>query len=270
MLDKKMITEDRNVLLFLDNAPCHPDTLQNGLKNIKLEYFPKNTTSRLQPCDAGIIRSFKQKYRKRLVRFIVARIDMGDQSASKIIEDVTILKVISWIQASWAEVTEDTIKHCFEKCGFGKPDVVAEDTLDDEFNELLRELCPDVTVDEFVEFDDSVDTCEPAVNLQSIDWREELRFISIQSVLQPHTEEAVETVSDSDEDGPDDVMEVDGEPVVTSKEALEMLDKLLVFMESNDADTEDLRCVSSLTKKVEQLRLCSKKQKTINDFFGSA
>ena len=74
MLDKKMITEDRNVLLFLDNAPCHPDTLQNGLKNIKLEYFPKNTTSRLQPCDAGIIRSFKQKNRKRLVRFIVARI----------------------------------------------------------------------------------------------------------------------------------------------------------------------------------------------------
>ena len=44
---------------------------------------------------------------------------------------------------------------------------------------------------------------------------EELRFISIQSVLEPHTEEAVETVSDSDEDGPDDAMEVDGEPVVT-------------------------------------------------------
>ena len=44
-------------------------------------------------------------------------------------------------------------------------------------------------------------------------WRpisEELRFISIQS------EEAVETVSDSDEDGPDDAMEVDGEPVVTT------------------------------------------------------
>ena len=70
-------------------------------------------------------------------------------------------------------------------------------------------------------------------------------------MLEPHTEEAVETVSDSDEDGPDDAMEVDGEPVVTSKEALEMLDKLLVFMESNDPDTEDLRCVSSLTKKVE-------------------
>ena len=70
-------------------------------------------------------------------------------------------------------------------------------------------------------------------------------------MLEPHTEEAVETVSDSDEDGPDDAMEVDGEPVVTSKEALEMSDKLLVFMESNDPDTEDLRCVSSLTKKVE-------------------
>ena len=58
MLDKKMIAEGRNVLLFLDNAPSHPDILQEGLKNIKLEFLPKNTTSRLQPCDAGIIKYF--------------------------------------------------------------------------------------------------------------------------------------------------------------------------------------------------------------------
>ena len=32
MLDKKMITEGRNVLLFLDNAPSHPKILEEGLK----------------------------------------------------------------------------------------------------------------------------------------------------------------------------------------------------------------------------------------------
>ena len=121
-----------------------------------------------------------------------------------------------------------------------------------------------------MQFDDCVDTCEPAVNIQSIDWREELRFSSIQSVLHTDIDEVVERASDSEEDGPDDAMEVEGEPAVTSKEALEMLDKLLVFFESNDAVTEDLRSLSLLTKKVEQLRLHSKKQKTINDFFGSA
>ena len=32
MLDKKMITEGRNVLLFLHNAPSHPKILEEGLK----------------------------------------------------------------------------------------------------------------------------------------------------------------------------------------------------------------------------------------------
>ena len=50
-----MIAEDRYVLLFLDNARSHPDIFQEGSKNIKLEFFPKNTTSRWQPYDAGII-----------------------------------------------------------------------------------------------------------------------------------------------------------------------------------------------------------------------
>ena len=53
-----MIAEGRIVLLFLDNAPSHPKILQEGLKNIKLEFLPNNTTSRLQPCDAGIIKNF--------------------------------------------------------------------------------------------------------------------------------------------------------------------------------------------------------------------
>ena len=63
-----MIVEGRNVLLFLDKAPSHHDIFQEGLKNIKLEFHPKNTMSRLQSCNAGIIRNFKHKYRKLLIR----------------------------------------------------------------------------------------------------------------------------------------------------------------------------------------------------------
>ena len=33
--------------------------------------------------------------------------------------------------------------------------------VDHEFEELLQELSSDVTVEEFLEFDDCVDTCEP-------------------------------------------------------------------------------------------------------------
>ena len=88
MLDEKMIAEGRKILLFLDNARSHPNILQESLKNIKLEFLPKNTTSRLHPSDANIIENFKHKYRNLLIRYILGRIDTGNWSASKVIKDV--------------------------------------------------------------------------------------------------------------------------------------------------------------------------------------
>ena len=122
-----MITDGRKVLLFLNNAPSHSDILQEGLKNIKLE---RNTISRLQPCNAGIIKNVKHKHIKLLIHYILARIDIRNSYASKTFKDVIILKVIKWIQTSWTEVSENTIKNCFEKCRFGKPDVAADEMFD--------------------------------------------------------------------------------------------------------------------------------------------
>ena len=94
MLHKKMTAEGKNVLLFLDNAPSHSDILQEGLKYLKLEFLPKNTTSRLQPYEGGIIKNFKHKYRKLLIRYIFSRVDSVNRTAMEIIKNVTTLKVI--------------------------------------------------------------------------------------------------------------------------------------------------------------------------------
>ena len=51
LLYRKVQLEGRKVFLFLDNAPCHPETLQSRQKNIKLIFLPKCTTSRLQPLE---------------------------------------------------------------------------------------------------------------------------------------------------------------------------------------------------------------------------
>ena len=46
-LDHKLDIENRKVLLFLDKAPSYPKTLQGNLKNLKLVFLSKNTTSQL-------------------------------------------------------------------------------------------------------------------------------------------------------------------------------------------------------------------------------
>ena len=52
-----------------------------------------------------------------------------------------------------------------------------------------------------------------------------------------------------------------------SGEALAMLNKLQVLFEENDAENEGLQSVTSLTEKVEKMRIESKKQKNSTNFF---
>ena len=62
-INRKMVAAKRNILLFMSNASCHPENFVS-YSNMKVVFLPKNTTSRLQPLDAGIIRNFKVKVNK--------------------------------------------------------------------------------------------------------------------------------------------------------------------------------------------------------------
>jgi len=39
-------------------------------------------------------------------------------TASELVKKVTILDAISWMKASWEDLSTDTIKKCFTHCGF--------------------------------------------------------------------------------------------------------------------------------------------------------
>ena len=166
-LDPKLVIENRKVLLFLDSTPSHTESLQGNLKNIKLVFLPKNNTSQLQPCDAGIIRNFKVKYRKQLLKHIISRIDDGKR-ASEIIQGIDFLQCMRWVNQAFEQIIEDTIKHCFEKCGFSEVSLLAEEP-DEEFEDLLT---IDVMPDEYASFNDDVDTSEMPINVQKKGWED--------------------------------------------------------------------------------------------------
>jgi hypothetical protein len=60
--DEKFHGQGRKVLFFMDQCPCHPKEIE-GLKAIKIVFFPANCTSRLQPLDLGNILHFKIEWK---------------------------------------------------------------------------------------------------------------------------------------------------------------------------------------------------------------
>lgn len=70
-VNRKMKMQKRKILLFVDNAPSHPNM---DLSNVKVQFLPPNTTSLTQPMDQGIIQTTKLKIRKRQVIYYLIRL----------------------------------------------------------------------------------------------------------------------------------------------------------------------------------------------------
>ncbi len=69
----KQLSKDS--ILLADNCPAHVNHDHLTFKYLKIHYLPPNTTSIIQPMDAGIIRSFKAFYRKNLVKYWINLMD---------------------------------------------------------------------------------------------------------------------------------------------------------------------------------------------------
>ena len=95
--NRKLVFEDRKIILFLDNATCHPESMIGQFSQIEIIFLLKNATSRLQQLDAGIIQNFKVKYRMGLVKYVLTRIQ-EDASATQIVKGVDVLVAIKSVE----------------------------------------------------------------------------------------------------------------------------------------------------------------------------
>jgi len=261
-LDRKFLAENRKVILFMDNATCHPPTLQDGLVNINLKFLPKNTTSKLQPCDAGIIQALKSRYRKLLLRHVIARVSDGKR-ASEIADSVNILTAIRWLMDAWRSLPSETIVKCFEKCGFKSSVSVttSDQIVDEEFEGLFKELTGSSSgINEYIDFDREVQICENSVDTSSVSWREDLR----RKCIKLETEEVPDAAASASDDDKDDDQVPDEPP--KASDVLQMLDKIQNFVDYHQCDHLQ-NTVSELVKSVEKLQISGKKQSDIRLFF---
>ena len=183
-LNRRLKMEKRNILLLMDNVSSHLPELKGKFSNIHVVFLPKNTTSKLQPLDAGIIKNFKVHYRRLLLRHTLAKVDESKLNASAIAKSIDILTAIRWIKQAWEKVESKTIKNCFRHCGVVEMEAEDEsdpfaDLQDDEqtscesLQDLVSQFDPTMTSNDYLTADDDLSTCVTFEN--SDQWREELR-----------------------------------------------------------------------------------------------
>jgi len=99
--------------ILLDNCPAHPpaDALRSRDGKITVAYLPKNTTSKIQPLDQGIIQAFKANYRRDLVKNMVA----SDKNVIDFLKSVTVKEAIYLSGTAWDCVLQTCIERCWMK-----------------------------------------------------------------------------------------------------------------------------------------------------------
>lgn len=117
-LDARFRRKGCRGLLFLDNFSGHTVPVKAlTLTNVKVHFIPPNTTSILQPCNAGIIRAFKAHYRSDFIKQVIGQYKNNPGWTTKQVYEINLLEAMNIACSAWEEVSPNTIKNCFSHTG---------------------------------------------------------------------------------------------------------------------------------------------------------
>ena len=231
-----------------ENAPCRKE----GLSNVRCAWLPKNTTSEWQPMDQGIIASFKCKYRRFWVDYMLRQIEAGKNPH----KTVTLLKAIQWIRASWANVTDTTVQRCWYKSTvIKKPkEAVTDDNLAQEQAEQIElqaqvKALPDIEPLSIAEF---IEPVSERINNEDGDIFESVVYQYAANLEGQESEES------------------DGEelPKVSTIEALKYLEGVRLWqLQQEDTLNQDLQAVDRIERGMRLKKVNSMVQPSITSFF---
>ncbi|RHY29460.1 hypothetical protein DYB32_005117 [Aphanomyces invadans] len=136
-LNDDMSHRNKSILLLLDNASSHK-TIDVELTNVRVLLLPPNTTSVLQPLDAGIIAALKRHYQRRQLDYVISRLDSESPHLAALSENlyaVDLLTAIRWLDDSWSAVSPKVIQNCWNHTG-----VLPEKSLSSQLGALRLRL----------------------------------------------------------------------------------------------------------------------------------
>jgi hypothetical protein len=123
-LNEKMKEAGRKILLLFDNAPVHiePD---DQLSNVRVLRLPKNTTAVMQPMDQGVIAWVKHTVMTKRTSSAIVSLLNGDADPYQ----VTMIDAVEWLQETWDQLDEETIRSCWRHSGLLVDRLAVQDIL---------------------------------------------------------------------------------------------------------------------------------------------
>jgi hypothetical protein len=249
----------RNVLLIMDNCSTHIPLMQLAsvvtLHNTTVLYLPPNTTSKIQPCDTGIIRSLKAYFRRRFNHLLIQRLQ--DKVADP--EKIDVLEAMHIAVATWSmDVKLETIRNCFRHCRIRTTDAdvtsVSEEPLIDP--EVIKDLEEQV---QELRYRNPMDIH----NLIDYPTEREVAYVLTQ-------EEIMQDLSTNPM--PEDEVEVDNSQKsipVKATEALQCASLLQQFWIQQDiVDHEMFAGIQTVKDKISIMRSSKLVQKPISEYFS--
>lgn len=227
--DRKMA--GRKVVLLMDNFSAHEAAYQEigQLSNTLVIWLPSNSTTRFQPLDQGIIRTWKAYWKRQWVLYMMAEFDNGVDPLST----MTILTAIRWSISAWEfDLSSEAIRNCFTKAltpDQGSASEISGQDLTREIEQGLQQLQLSNSIQEAMDIKQFLNPAEEQVtdDLMAID----------DIVLSHHTAPTQEEESDD---------EIEALPIVTASEAVDCLRKLRLYEEqqydANQGLIQQLRC----------------------------
>ena len=178
--DSNLTLSGRKIALVIDNCSAHPHV--SDLESIELVFLPPNTTSAIQPCDQGVIKTLKTYYRKSMVKSLIAAISEGLTIAEF---KISLLDALQMIRKAWDSITSSTIANCFRKAGFivpaapsdeqrlSEPCDEVEDSFESQDSDNGSTLMEDLDMDDPCSFEEYVDSdcalqCAPMLSNEDI------------------------------------------------------------------------------------------------------
>ena len=222
--NRKLALRKKKAVLFLDNAPCHPNV---ALSNIVLKFLPPNTTAATQPLDQGIIKSFKSHYRKAMLTRIVNCMDNA-ASVEDVVKGFSVFTVIQMIDKAWDSVTESTIKNCFKKAGIvreaSERENIDELEVVEESEEIMANMLDNLPGDYAMDEWDDFEGFEP--------WEVDAAYlVTSQSEERGPSHESIARDSEDEEEE-----EPTEEPIMTNMQAIAALEHLKKYAYSKGID----------------------------------